>query len=190
MGRRRPRRCCAYANDHGAFRCAGRDRRSRKMDTTRRSARVAQIAVPAMIAAGRADQIKSILQAGLIRQPWDLLLRIPLALAGEPVDPVELEASLKRVRALVIPDAGRESIYGGGGWQTAVFDTFPTGCELGFGVGLDVSSLTHSISRIRSVLMGKSRPIYTSEFQRIDGLLRRWLLERALSSTDCALVAR
>jgi len=58
--------------------------------------RVALILVPELLAAGKAGQVKAYLAECPPTPPWDLLLWVPLALAGEPTDDLAIENSLKR----------------------------------------------------------------------------------------------
>jgi len=145
--------------------------------------RVADILVPQLIASGRADQARALLDEASIPRPWDLLVRVPLAMAGVPIDVPALENSLRRIRRRVIPDSNALAPkYGGENWPGQLLDTFITACELGYLVGADNTTIRAAVTRVLEVLHGKqSRQLYTSEAHRLDGLLRSWLLEATAS---------
>ena len=113
------------------------------------SLRVAFILVPQLIAAGKANHIKALLTRVCPSRPWDLLLWVPLAMAGESVDGPAIQESLKRLRRRFIPDAGAFGIsYGDEGWQKTLLDTFITACELAFKLGLDSQTVLGALNRI------------------------------------------
>ena len=147
------------------------------------SLRVAYILVPQLIAAGKVHHIKALLKEYPPSGPWDLLLWVPLAMAGESVNGLAIEKSLKRIRRRFIPDAGVFRIaYGEDGWQEKLLDTFITACELAFKLSLDSQAILVAVNRILEVLEGKQkRRLYGSDVYRLDGLLRCWLLKEAIS---------
>lgn len=145
--------------------------------------RVAYILVPQLIAGGKVHHIKALLKEHPPSGPWDLLLWVPLAMAGESVDGPEIERSLRRIRRRFIPDAGVfRSAHGEDGWQQKLLDTFITACELAFKLGLDSQAILNSVNQILEVLEGKQKQrLYGSDVYRLDGLLRCWLLKEAIS---------
>lgn len=147
------------------------------------SLRVAYILVPQLIAAGKVHHIKALLKEYPPSGPWDLLLWVPLAMAGESVNGLAIEKSLRRIRRRFIPDAGAFRIaYGEDGWQKKLLDTFITACELAFKLSLDSQAILGAVNRILEVLEGKQkRRLYGSDVYRLDGLLRCWLLKDAIS---------
>lgn len=147
------------------------------------SLRVAYILVPQLIAAGKVHHIKALLKESPPSGPWDLLLWVPLAMAGESVNELAIEKSLRRLRRRFIPDADAFRIpYGEDGWQEKLLDTFITACELAFKLNLDIQAILGALSRILEVLKDKQkRRLYSSDVYRIDGLLRCWLLKETIS---------
>ena len=147
------------------------------------SLQVAFIIVPELIAAGKSHHIKSILHGKVPKGPWDLLLWIPLAMAGESVDGHTIEKSLRRIRHCFIPDLeSLYMLYGQTDWQSRLLDTFISACELAFKLNLNCNVIVEALNRILKVLEGnKSIHLSRSDVFRIDGLVRCWLLHRAIS---------
>ena len=147
------------------------------------SLRVAFILIPQLIAAGKVHHIKALLKEHLPPGPWDLLLWVPLAMAGESVNGLSMEKALKRIRRPFIPDAGASIIsYSGNGWQQRLLDTFMTACELAFKLGLNRQIILTALGRILEVLEGKqNRRLFAMDSVRIDGLFRCWLLSEAIA---------
>jgi hypothetical protein len=147
------------------------------------SLRVAYILVPELIAAGKVHHIKALLKEYPPSGPWDLLLWVSLAMAGESVNGLAIERSLSRIRRRFIPDAGAFRIaYSEAGWQEKLLDTFITALELAFKLSLDSQAILGAVNQILEVLEGKQkRRLYGSDVYRIDGLLRCWLLKEAVS---------
>jgi len=147
------------------------------------SIRVAYLLVPHLIAAGKVHTIKTLLREHSITGPWDLLLWVPLAMAGESVDGLSIEESLRRIRPRLIPDPSAFSLaYDEEMWQPKLLEIFITACELAFKLGLDSKTILGAVSQIQKVLEGKhERRLYGSERYRIDGLFRCWLLKEVIS---------
>jgi len=147
--------------------------------------RVACILVPQLIAAGKAHHITALLEECSLPKPWDLLLWVPLAMAGEPVDCLAIERSLSRIRSRFLPNGETLGIsYGEDRWQTILLDTFVTACELGYTLKLDSQAILGALDRILNALEGNgNRRLFDSDVFRIDGLLRCWLLKEAISET-------
>jgi len=147
------------------------------------SLRVAYLLVPQLIAAGKVQHIKALLKEHLLSGPWDLLLWVPLVMAGESVDGLVIEKSLRRIRHRFIPDAGTFRFASGDDeWQKKLLDTFITACELAFKLKLDCQAILDAVNRILEVLEGKQkRLLYGSDVYRLDGLLRCWLLKEVIA---------
>lgn len=145
--------------------------------------RVASILVPQLIAAGKIYHIEALLKECLPPGPWDLLLWVPLAMAGDSVSKPAILKSLKRLRRCFIPDADEiRPSYGKEGLKEKLLDTFITACELAFKLSLDRPTILGAVTRILDALEGKQkRRLYGSDVHRIDGLLRCWLLKEAIS---------
>ncbi len=147
--------------------------------------RVSFILVPQLIAAGKVSHVKQILKDCSPPAPWDLLLWVPLALAGESVDGSAIEKSLRRIRRCFIPNPGAFRMSSDSAWwKEHLLDTFITACELAFKLDLDSQTILSAINRTMEVLEGKEhRRLHGSEVNRLDGLLRCWLLKETLTGT-------
>lgn len=147
------------------------------------SIRVGHLLLPHLIAAGKSHYIFAFLKEYPLPGPWDLLLWVPLAMAGESVDGVSIEEALRRIRPRFIPDPiAFWPAYGEDRWQAKLLDTFITACELAFKLGLDSKTILGAVSQIQKVLEGKQeRRLNGSEGYRIDGLFRCWLLNEEIS---------
>jgi len=138
--------------------------------------RVALILVPQFIAAGETHLVEIFLEQCGIPKPWDLLLRVPLAMAGRPIDGLELEESLRRFRVRLVP--ARFEVSGNEAkWQGELLTTFITACEISFALSLDSQTTLVALDRLLKALEGTPRRrLFDSEARRLDGLLRCWLL--------------
>lgn len=147
--------------------------------------RVAIILAPQLIAAGKSEYFKILLKENLPRSPWDLLLWVPLAMAGEPIDRGAIESSLKRLRKRFVPDINTISAsHSDEGWQQILLDTLITACELAYKIGLDSQIVLSAVNLILSTLEGeKKRHLYLFDVCRIDGLFRCWLLREVINGT-------
>ncbi len=158
------------------------------------SLRVSYILVPQLIAAGKKHHLKALLDEGLLSGPWDLLLWVPLAMAGESVNGLTIEKSLRRIRRCFIPQVGaHRGAYSEEGWQENLLDTFVTACELAFKLGVDKQAILKPVNLILEVLEGKQqRHLFASDVNRLNGLLRCWLLKETIcggSAKDDSFIA-
>ena len=143
--------------------------------------RVAYILVPQLIAAGKAASLRELLDAQIVPRPWDLIILVMLAAAGEPVHATEIEQSLKRIRRVFIPNPDRFSnSYGEDDWQKHLLNTFVVGCELSFRLKISDAALIATLTRILEVMEDKKRKLYSFDFHRVDALFRCWLLRAEL----------
>ncbi len=110
--------------------------------------------------------------------PWDLLLWVPLAMAGESIDRAAIERSLTRLHLRFIPNINSTSAsHSDEGWQQTLLDTLITACELAYKMGLDGPIVLSAVNLLLSALEGeKKRHLYLFDVYRIDGLFRCWLL--------------
>ena len=147
------------------------------------SLRVAFILVPKLIAAGKIHHISALLKECPPPKPWDLLLWVPLAMAGEFVNGPSIQKSLKRLRRCFIPDENTFKIsYGEEGWEKTLLDTFIMACELAFKLSLDNQVVLGAVNRILEALEGNlKRRLYSSYADRLDSVLRCWLLKEAIT---------
>lgn len=145
--------------------------------------RVAVILVPQLIAAGKTQQVKMLIKDCKPLSPWDLLLWVPLAMAGEPIDRLAIARSLRRLRHRLIPDiASISAMHSDEGWQQALLDTLISACELGYKMGLDGPIVLSAVNQVLSALEGeKKRHLYLFDVCRIDGLFRCWLLREFIT---------
>ncbi len=144
------------------------------------SLRVACILVPQLIVDGKVHHIKKLLENYPSSGPWDLLLWVPLAMAGESVDKLAIEKSLRRIRRRFIPEAGDFRIENG--WKENLLVTFITASELAFKLGVDKHVIIKAVNLILDALEGRQqRRLFASDIHRFDGLLRCWLLRETIS---------
>jgi hypothetical protein len=149
--------------------------------------RVASILVPQLISSGKSASLKGLLGARVISKPWDLLVRVPLAMAGEIVDPAEIEASLRRLRRRLIPDPGHFSYTEDFRWQEWLLDVFITSCELALSSGCSEATIRAAVTQLFGVVEAKKQRVYASDVRRLDGLFRLWTLQAALDQQDMKL---
>jgi hypothetical protein len=138
---------------------------------------VASILVPQLLASGRVDVVRSFLANKQTRHPWSLVLTLPLALAGEPVDRGSVGGALKRIRRQVIPNPTTFESFQQPGWKEHFFGTLVASCELGYLIRADDDSLALALRNILAALEDK-RALIRSDFHRMDGLIRCWMLTR------------
>lgn len=150
------------------------------------SLRVAFVLVPQLIASEKIHHIKALLKEYSSLGPWNLLLWIPLALAGEPVDGQAIQISLQSIRRRFIPDVSAIRFTSDdGAWQKKLLDTFIMACELAFKLNLDDQIVLGAVSKILEAFEGKEKQrLYASDARRFDGLLRCWLLKEAISGRN------
>ncbi|MFA6690373.1 MAG: hypothetical protein WCR98_00105 [Saccharofermentanales bacterium] len=147
--------------------------------------RVAIILVPQLITAEKTNCLKILLKDRLPRSPWDLLLWVPLAMAGESIDSAAIERSLKYLKKRFIPDINTISAsHSDEGWQQTLLDILITACELAFKIGVDTQIVLSTVNLILSALEGeKKRHLYLFDVCRIDALFRCWLLREMINGT-------
>lgn len=145
--------------------------------------RVAIILVPQLIAAGKSDYLKILLKDNMPRSPWDLLLWVPLAMAGQSIDSAVIERSLNHLKKRFIPDINDIcASHSDEGWQQTFLDILITACELAYKIGVDTQIVLSTVSLILSALEGeKKRHLYLFDVCRIDALFRCWLLRETIS---------
>ena len=145
------------------------------------SLKVAFMLTPQLIAKGKVHHIKGLLSNSPPSAPWDLLLWVPLAMSGEPVNAAAIEKSLRRIRSCFIPDVAPFS-FGSEVWQVELLDIFITACELAFKLKLNSQVILNSLNRMTDALEGKNNQVlHGLNIYRIDGLIRCWLLKKVIS---------
>lgn len=150
------------------------------------SLRVAFVLIPQLIASEKIYHIKALLKEYSPLGPWDLLLWVPLALAGESVSGPAIQSSLQAIRRRFIPDVSAIRFTSDeDAWQKKLLDTFIMSCELAFKLNLDGQIVLGAVSKILEAFEGKEKQrLFASDARRFDGLLRCWLLKEALSERD------
>lgn len=154
------------------------------------SLRVAFVLLPQLIASEKTHQINALLKEYSSLGPWDLLLWVPLALAGEPVSGPAIQLSLQSIRRRFIPDVSAIRFSSDEeAWQKKLLDTFIMACELAFKLNLDGQIVLGAVSKILEAFEGKEKQrLFASDARRFDGLLRCWLLKEAISGRDGKVV--
>lgn len=145
--------------------------------------RVAQILIPQLIASRRTDKAKSILAVISGRRPWDLTVRVPLALAGDAVDVEAFERSLRGIRRRFVPTP--DALTGGyrpdEGWTRSLLQTFVSACEIGYLHKIDQGAILNALNIIIDVHgTPEKRTLYRTDLYRFDVLIRSWLLREIL----------
>jgi hypothetical protein len=148
--------------------------------------RVAFILIPQLIASGKIKHVNKILQEFPPHTPWNLLLLVPLAMAGGPVEGDAVEKSLKHLRKRLVPDINEIcASHKDEGWQQSLLDTFITACELAFKLNVSNLVVLSALDTILSSLEGtKTRRLYLFDVCRIDGLFRCWLLRELITGRE------
>ncbi len=139
-----------------------------------------------LIAAGKADLIKSWIEELPPPRPWDLLAMVPLAMAGEPMKKNAVGKSLELLRQRYLPKLDRlDATHTEDRWETQLLETFLRACELGYSIGVGKTRLTKALRRLQARLEQKESPyrLGIRDTRRLDGLLRCYLLRKALTKT-------
>ncbi|MBI3937751.1 MAG: hypothetical protein HY323_12305 [Betaproteobacteria bacterium] len=141
--------------------------------------------VPALIAAGKEDVLSDVLNRGLVRDPWNLLISVALAVAGRTVDPVSIARSLGKINRRHIP-SGRDlmSWWESNQWQRQWFELLLMACELAASLGVESNVVLRVVRMLRAQL---GREVTSSQSVAIDGLVRTWLLEQHLTASATSL---
>lgn len=91
---------------------------------------VARIVSQRLIASGRFEILESCIDQGLVSSPWDLTLRVPLALAGRSVDVEGILKSVMRIQRRGWVKFREIDFFSEDGWQSWWFSTILTACEI------------------------------------------------------------
>lgn len=150
-------------------------------------ARVALRLIPNMIISGRQDALKEVLEKRLLREPWNLLLSIPLALAGCEVDVDTIARSLIGLKRQHVPRVARlRYSLAEGQWEERLFELILTACELAMSLGVK----SNIILRALRLLRGDERPhLSASQSVPVDATIRILLLEQHLKRRTTSLDA-
>ena len=147
--------------------------------------RVAFVLVPQLVASGRTDELRRLIDDAVIPSPWNLLVINALAMAGEPIAKESVEQSLKKVRQRYIPDIERFThSYGDEDWRAQLLDTFVTSCELAYRLDGDDADILTVLDRLHASATSGERKLQSSEFRRIDLLCRCELLRAKIQGQE------
>jgi hypothetical protein len=145
---------------------------------------VAEVLVPQLLASGKVEAVHRFLSNRSVRHPWSLALMVPLALAGEAIDRSAVDAAMRGIRPRLIPDPTNFESFQSPGWKEQLFKMLLGGCELGFLAKVEDSTLLGALENNLAVLRLR-RPLIRSDFHRIDGLARCWILTRLIAGEHC-----
>jgi hypothetical protein len=142
----------------------------------------ARVLIPRLIASGRTQVLRDLVDRELVAEPWNLLVLVPLAISGKHLDLSRIERSLNRVvrHRLVRPADLPQRPYGDNS-RAVWLDTVLTACEI-------LASRSHNASCVNGVLtlyrqetLRRSRKIFSFNTDLLDLLLRAHTLEETLA---------
>lgn len=136
--------------------------------------------IPQLLASGQGAHVSAMAASPRARDPWSLALWVPLAMAGRLPSREQLNRALKAIRHRGIPNPAHFYSYAEENWQHNFFQHLLTACELAFITQADEGA-SSAIARLLIVLKS-DRELYRSDFVRLDGLVRCWLLQRLLAN--------
>lgn len=148
--------------------------------------RVALRVIPVLVHNGQHEQLLDVLNGNLLREPWSLLLAIPLAFAGFAVDAAILERSLARLRRAHIPNNAMYDASASSSWKQQLFGIVLTVCELAVWSGVDNGVIKSALSILNQQL---EKRFYVTQPQILDAAIRIWLLERFLDAGEISIDA-
>ncbi len=145
--------------------------------------------VPALIESGKAESLREILCKKLVAPPWDLLIIVPLAFAGETIEKAWLSAALRRLRKTFVPElAGLHHPGSHDRWDLRWYEFLLTACELAANLGVGRAIIDKALR-----LLDPPAPTSATQATELDAKIRIWLLRRHLrrqrSSADVLLKA-
>lgn len=138
--------------------------------------------VPRLIAAGKSARLHALLAAGVVPKPWDLLIWVPFAMAGETIPIAEIEKSLKALKSRFVPHQTRRDAHS---WEQRWFDLVVCACELAFALGVDAVVIERAIGLVLDTLrIRDGQQLYVSDAVRVDSLLKAWSLWRIVHNKE------
>ncbi len=140
--------------------------------------------IPTLVHNGRHEQLQEVLNGTLLKEPWSLLLAIPLAFAGFPVDAAILERSLARLRRGHIPPNVMYDTSASSSWKQQYFGIVLTACELAVWSGVDSGVIKRALTILNQSL---EKRFYVTQPQILDAAIRMWLLERFLDAGEISI---
>jgi hypothetical protein len=128
-----------------------------------------------------------VLDSQLVPAPWDLLISVPLALAGDPPAAASVAHSLEHLTRHHLSRGDRPRAFSPPElWKQRWLEIVLIGCELAVTLGVEHNIILPVVQELRAEF--GSDLAFTSP-AAIDRLLRTWLLEQHLSRTDSSLDA-
>lgn len=137
--------------------------------------------VPQLISCGCRDIVEKTYVDHLVPKPWNLLLTVPLALAGYVIQPKRLEAELATLRKRLVPDLRNIHSHSGEDWKLQYLEIIVTACEIGYTLGVDCLVLQRALALVLDHRSSPSKALHYTDASKIDIALRAWLLQRKLS---------
>lgn len=134
--------------------------------------------VPNLIAGGKLDIVQDVLDQRLLPEPWNLLLAIPLALAGRQVEATSIARSLSSLTQRHVPKGSEMGLSPRArGSKHAVFELFLTACELAVNLGVENEIVGTALRLLDAELWPHPSPLVPLS---IDALIRIWLLKQQI----------
>lgn len=142
---------------------------------------VGLVLTPRIIAAGDSSLVRALLSDADVAAPWDLLLLVPLALAGDTIDVARIErglASLLR-RRLVRPELLQDYL-GHKDVRAHFYDTVLTACELAICCAGSSPATADVLARFSSEQLRREDRIYVFQARTLDLSLRAFALSERI----------
>jgi hypothetical protein len=140
--------------------------------------------VHSLIARGEASVVDDVLGRGLFRDPWKLILLVPLALAGKPIAREKFERALSALNRRLTPTLQSiEQHSQGAGWRIDLLDVVLSACEIAFANGVNTSAIRHALGVLIDFSIPMGRRVFHSDAVSIDLLCRAWVLHHAIEGT-------
>lgn len=140
--------------------------------------------IPRLIARGRRDLVESAYQDQIIRQPWSLLLTVPLALSGYAISLERLTAELSSLRKSNVPGLRHIVYQQDTAWELSFLELITTACEIAFSRGVQDPVVLAALNLILEPRKSPTSNITRSEALKVDIALRAWLLRQRLITKD------
>lgn len=142
---------------------------------------VGLVLAPRLIAAGDSSLVRALLSDADIGTPWDLLLLVPLALAGDAIDVARIERSLASLlrRRLVRPELLQDYI-GHKDVRADFYDTVLTACELAICRAGSSPATADVLARFCSEQLRREDRLYVFQARILDLSLRAFALSERI----------
>lgn len=134
-----------------------------------------------LVHCGRREIVETAYAERLVPKPWNLLLTVPLALAGYAIQKDRLEAELAALRRRLVPDLRHVNSHSGETWKFRYLEVIVTACEIGYALGIDRNILQRVLALVLNHRTSPSSSIHYTDASKIDIALRAWLLRRELT---------